>query len=213
MRRHFRRNKTTCPLLQMFCFRKCSEKKITLGNVTWNKYTKIFCPPSTLRGNLSCVFVLLARTWGLYLFVPLFFPHAWCLNKKKRKKVDEGVCVCVLQVHALHKLHCIYLFVYVYKYIRKCMYICVCVCVCVCWELVFFRVLLLGFFLHEHFCFRHEQLRAVDDECVVVDEKDEEEVDFACLPLELFLLCCCCCKFTNSFQSPGGEKEKNNLRN
>jgi hypothetical protein len=53
--------------------------------------------------------------------------------------------------------------------------------------------------------------QAVDDECVVVDEKDEEEVDFACLPLELLLLlllCCCCCKFTHSFQSRGGKGKK-----
>jgi hypothetical protein len=48
--------------------------------------------------------------------------------------------------------------------------------------------------------------QAVDDECVVVDEKDEE-VDFACLPLELLLLLCCC-KFTHSFQSRGGKGKK-----
>jgi hypothetical protein len=53
-------------------------------------------------------------------------PGAWA---KKKKKKWMKVCVYVLQVHALHKLPCIYLVVYVYKYIRICMYIFVCVCV------------------------------------------------------------------------------------
>jgi hypothetical protein len=46
--------------------------------------------------------------------------------------------------------------------------------------------------------------QAVGDECVVVDEKDEEEADFACLPLEL-LLFLCYCRFTHSFQSRWGK--------
>lgn len=61
----------------------------------------------------------------------VFSPLSGCLNQKKKGKKWMKVCVYVLQVHALHRLPCIYLFVYVYKYIRICMYICVCVCVCV----------------------------------------------------------------------------------
>ncbi len=80
-------------------------------------------------------------------------------------------------------------------------------CVCVCFEnLCFLGFCFWGFFLHEHFAF--DLSSSADDECVVVDEKDEE-VDFACLPLELLLLlCCCCCKFTHSFQSRGGKGKK-----
>jgi hypothetical protein len=43
----------------------------------------------------------------------------------------------------------------------------------------------------------------------VVDEKDEEEDDFACLPLELLLLLL----QIYTLIRVKGEKEKNNLRN
>jgi len=129
-RRHFRKNMTTCPLLQMFCFKKCPAKNFTLSNLTWNKYTKFFFPPSTLCGDQLWVFVLLARTWGpLSLFVPSFSPLPGAWTKKNKKKWMK-VCVYGLQVHALHKLPCIYLFVYKYVCMYVNMYVYVCVCVC-----------------------------------------------------------------------------------